>query len=117
MAENNDFSLERELYENCAEVANTLEDAFVHGKSDDWMKDVLDVDFIVASDGVCRDAKVYFGLGGPTVWVDTAEREVIGCWGMERSNVVLTESVAEWISALCAEEFDAMMVCRYGRRA
>ena len=55
----------------------------------DYLSDVLDFEITVNSQMQFSYCKVYITLGGPTVWIDTADREIKIAWGGGRDSIYL----------------------------
>lgn len=55
----------------------------------DYVSDVLDTEYILDSNFTLIGARLYITLGGPTIYVDTHDNEVVGHWG--------TEQVTRWL--------------------
>ena len=47
----------------------------------DYFSDVLDIHYLVNSDGSYRHARICIALGGPTAWIDTRTEELEVAWG------------------------------------
>lgn len=115
--ENMESKTEKQHDENwqyCKDIALQL-DEIVGGRAHnedgepidlgDWMNDeVLDITYLIASDGSYEHCKLYVTLGGPTVWVDTHEREVKLSWGSEKASYPLLwetrDCIDEWVSEI-----------------
>ena len=50
----------------------------------DYLNDALDYEFTIDSRKEYKSAKIWITLGGPNVWIDTAERVVKLAWGTDR---------------------------------
>ncbi len=61
----------------------------------DWLMDALDIDYRVASDGVCVGCRVWVTLGGPSVWLDTEDASFHGAWGGEKYTLPIPYAVAQ----------------------
>ena len=61
----------------------------------DWLMDALDIDYRVASDGVCIGCRVWVTLGGPSVWLDTEDAAFHGAWGNEKYTQLIPYAVAK----------------------
>ena len=46
----------------------------------DYLSDALDIQYVVGSDRQYRSARMAVGFGGPNVWIDTRDRELIVTW-------------------------------------
>ena len=49
----------------------------------DYLTDVLDIEYIIGSDGGYRGARILVAFGGPNIWVDTKSMTVDGSWWMD----------------------------------
>lgn len=96
------MSTDNQLKENCEYIADMLSNADKYAamrKEDmgddfdenehtgawDWLSDVLDINYLVNSDGTFRSAKVLVAFGGPNIWVDFEDMQVKGYWWSERA--------------------------------
>ena len=50
----------------------------------EWMEDTYDIRYLVDSSKRYLGAEIMCAGGGPTIWVDTFDREVKGYWGADR---------------------------------
>lgn len=55
----------------------------------DYLADVLDYEITINSQMEYKSAKIWVTLGGPNVWIDTAERAVKLAWGTDRAEYAL----------------------------
>ena len=55
----------------------------------DYLADVLDYEITIDSRLEYKSAKIWVALGGPNVWIDTAERAVKLAWGTDRAEYAL----------------------------
>lgn len=55
----------------------------------DYLADVLDYEITIDSRLEYKSAKIWVTLGGPNVWIDTAERAVKLAWGTDRAEYAL----------------------------
>lgn len=69
----------------------------------DWINDVLDFEFVVDSRKNYVSAKIYVTLGGPTVWVDTAEKAVKLAWGPDCEEYLIGWDAAEQLDDIMAD--------------
>ena len=51
----------------------------------DYLDDVLDIKYIVGSDGTYYGAEIMVTFGGPNIYVDTRDNTVYGYWGSDRA--------------------------------
>ena len=82
------------LYEN-GDIED--EDGETYGVAEWFSFEVLDNEYTFSSNMEYLGARIYVTLGGPTVYVDTRNREIVCHWG--------TETVKRW----CPSEFCDML--------
>lgn len=46
----------------------------------DYLSDVLDIEYVISSDGEYRGARVLVAFGGPNIWINTRTQQVEGYW-------------------------------------
>lgn len=63
----------------------------------DYLADVLDYEFTIDSRKEYKAAKIWVTLGGPNVWIDTAERAVKLAWSTDREEYLLDWDVCDEI--------------------
>jgi len=66
----------------------------------DYLSDILDFEF--------SGRKVWVTLGGPNVWIDTAEHEIKLAWGGERESLYLDYEICDEIDGY----FEELYNCR-----
>ena len=74
--------------------------------------EVLDFDIMIGSDWEYESCKLYVTLGGPNVWIDTAEKAVKLAWGTDREEYGLDWDVCDEIDQYWAETYE----CERGGR-
>lgn len=67
----------------------------------DYLADVLDYEITIDSRLEYKSAKIWVTLGGPNIWIDTAEKAVKLAWGTDRA-----EYLVDWDAC---EEIDEYM--------
>lgn len=70
--------------------------------------DALDIEVTRSLNGDYRGARIYLTIGGPNVWLDTADRELQGVWGGKPVNMFVPYDVCEEIDA-AIEEYAACL--------
>ena len=50
--------------------------------------------------------KVWITLGGPNIWIDTAEREIKLAWGGERESIYLDSDICDEIDSYFEEIYN-----------
>ena len=63
----------------------TVSDDFEQLSIYDYLADVLDYEITIDSRLEYKSAKIWVTLGGPNVWIDTAEKAVKLAWGTDRA--------------------------------
>lgn len=69
----------------------------------DWINDALDFEYTIDSQRQYKAAKIWVTLGGPNVWVDTAERAVKLAWGTDRAEYLLDWDTCDELDNIMAE--------------
>ena len=72
----------------------------------DYLNDVLDYEFTIDSQKEHKSAKIWITLGGPNVWIDTAERAVKLAWGTDREKYALDWDVCNEIDEIMREIYE-----------
>ena len=72
----------------------------------DYLNDVLDYEFTIDSNKDYKSAKIWITLGGPNVWIDTAERAVKLAWGTDREEYALDWDVCEEIDCIMQDIYE-----------
>lgn len=76
-------SLEQNRFENGPEDVGAYE----------WLKDALDIRYIVGQDGKLISGQVLVAFGGPNIWVNFDDGEVVGYWGGDKVRVPFTDNL------------------------
>ena len=74
----------------------------------DYLSDCLDYEITINSSMEYRSCKVWITLGGPNVWLDTADQEIKLAWGNERDSIWLPSEFCEEIDSY----FEELYNCR-----
>ena len=64
---------------------------------DSYFENVLDINYTIHSDGDFKSCRVAISLGGPNIYIDTADREVQGYWGFDRYFAYLDNDICDSI--------------------
>lgn len=92
--------------EYCKRIAKEIEEYAAGKMADDdgnelslydYLNDILDYEFTIDSQKEYKSAKIWVTLGGPNVWIDTAERAVKLAWGTDREEYLLDQDVCNEI--------------------
>lgn len=92
--------------EYCKRIAKEIEEYAAGKMADDdgnelslydYLNDILDYEFTIDSQKEYKSAKIWVALGGPNVWIDTAERAVKLAWGTDREEYLLDQDVCNEI--------------------
>ena len=59
----------------------------------EYLKDVLDIQWITNQDKTYRGARVLVAFGGPNIWVNTQSSEVEGYWWLDKANALFTDNM------------------------
>ena len=68
----------------------------------DYIAEALSIEYILDSEFTLIGARLYVALGGPTIYVDTRDNEIVGHWG--------TEKVVRWLPFEIADEMNDTLV-------
>jgi len=89
-AKRKEETCEAQLRRMCKNIANDITDGLKiddtsgQGTVSEWMEDVYDIRYLVASDKTYLGARLMVAGGGPTIWVNTWTNEVEGSWAGDR---------------------------------
>ena len=72
----------------------------------DYLNDVLDYEFTIDSQKEYKAAKIWVTLGGPNIWIDTAEKAVILAWGTDREKYPLDWDVCDEIDEIMQDIYE-----------
>lgn len=72
----------------------------------DYFSDVLDFDYTVNRFKEYSSVKIWIGLGGPNVWIDTADSYVRLAWGCNKEEYPLSYYVRDEIDAIFEEYYN-----------
>lgn len=72
----------------------------------DYLRDVLDIRYVIASDRTYRDAEICIGLGGPNVWIHTATKTVEVWWAFEHASRPLPSSYVDALDEAAQEAWE-----------
>ena len=50
----------------------------------DYLQDVLDIQYIVDSQGEYLGARILVAFGGPNIWIDTLNQRIEGAWWQDK---------------------------------
>ena len=59
----------------------------------DYLEGVLDIEYVVGSDGEYRGARVLVAFGGPTIWINTRTNTVEGGWWEESARAHFDDEI------------------------
>lgn len=59
----------------------------------DYLRDALDIEYIVNGKGEYLGARVLLAFGGPNIWVDTRRGIVEGAWWGEHATVSFQDNI------------------------
>ena len=101
--------------EYCKRIAKEIEECAAGKMVDDenqislydYLFDVLDYEFTIDSRKEYVSAKIWVTLGGPNVWIDTAERAVKLAWGADREEYPLDWDVCDEIDGIMQEIYES----------
>ena len=59
----------------------------------DYIRDALDIEYIIGSDGDYRGARVLVSFGGPNIWINTKRSVVEGYWWGDNCEFSYTDNI------------------------
>lgn len=65
-----------------------------------YFADVLDYEYTINSRKEYSSVKVWLTLGGPNIWIDTADKELHGAWGNNRASVYVGNDICQEIDSI-----------------
>ena len=71
----------------------------------DYFSDVLDFEYTISSRKEYRSVKIWITLGGPNVWIDTADSYVRLAWGSDKEEYPLSYYIRDEIDAIFEEYY------------
>jgi hypothetical protein len=101
--------------EYCKRIVDELEAIYNGTETDengeeitlwDYFSDVLDFDFTVNRFKEYISARIWIGLGGPNVWIDTDDSCVRLAWGSDREEYPLSYDVRDEIDSIFEEYYN-----------
>lgn len=92
--------LNDEEQEELAELKKRLEQGDSFSLYDYVVREALDVEYTISSNGDMLGVRIYVTIGGPTVYIDTRDRVVRAHWGFDRDECYISYSTAEAIDDL-----------------
>ena len=89
----------------------TVSDDFEQLSIYDYLADVLDYEITIDSRLEYKSAKIWVTLGGPNVWIDTAEKAVKLAWGTDREEYPLDWDVSAHLDEVLEGAYNARRGC------
>ena len=80
-----------EIKSHVKSIAKDITDAKY--TAEEYLKDVLDIQWITNQDKTYRGARVLVTFGGPNIWVNTQSSEVEGYWWLDKANALFTDNM------------------------
>ena len=102
----------REYCKNIAEELQRIQNGEVLNDDDepmtlyDYFSDVLDFEYTISSRKEYKSVKIWVGLGGPNVWIDTNDSYIRLAWGSDREEYPLSYYVSEEIDSIFEEYYN-----------
>ena len=89
---------EEQLRRMCKSIADSISspgdgDRTYPTTAYDWMEGTYDIRYLVNSRKEYLGAEILVAGGGPTIWVDTWDKEVKGYWGADRVNIMFADNL------------------------
>ena len=90
---------EEQLRRMCKNIADSIsdglkiDDASGTGTVTEWMEGTYDIRYLVDREKHYLGAEILVAGGGPTIWVDTWDKEVKGYWGADRVTCPFADNI------------------------
>ena len=72
----------------------------------DYFADALDFEYTITSSKEYKSVKIWVTLGGPNVWIDTADSSINLAWGTDREYYHLIPSINDEIDRIFEEYYN-----------
>lgn len=59
----------------------------------EWLEDALDIRYITSRDKEYISAQVLVAFGGPNIWVNFDDKEVVGYWGGDKERAPFNDNL------------------------
>ena len=88
-----------QLRRMCKNIADSISDGLKvddtsgTGTVTEWMEGTYDIRYLVDREKRYLGAEILVAGGGPTIWVDTWDKEVKGYWGTDRVNIMFADNI------------------------
>lgn len=73
----------------------------------DYTADALDVEYILDSSFSLLGVRLWVTLGGPSIYIDTREGEVVGHWGADTARAWVPSEICDEINEIFDEVYTA----------
>ena len=83
---------EEQLRRMCVGIADSITSPDEQSAGE-WMEGTYDIRYLVNQDKSFLGAEILCAGGGPTIWVDTFDREVKGYWGGDRVTIGFADNL------------------------
>lgn len=101
------------LYKNCKMISEELDEIaengfYTHDDEDDedgeyYFDDVYGTDYVFRSGVGLVGVRIMVACGGPNIYIDSYNEEVVGYWGSDEERYPIRHSVADEITAAFEE--------------
>ena len=71
----------------------------------DWFLDMMDINYIIDSYGKYKGVRLTLFLGGPNIFLDTINCELVGSWGGEEYSIPLDYKITEFVDNMYEQQF------------
>lgn len=71
----------------------------------DWFLYMMDINYIIDSYGKYKGVRLTLFFGGPNIFLDTINCELVGSWGGEEYSVPLDYKITEFVDNMYEQQF------------
>lgn len=76
----------------------------------DWFLYMMDINYIIDSYGKYKGVRLTLFLGGPNIFLDTINCELLGSWGGEEYSIPLDYKITEFVDNMYEQQFMGIRV-------
>lgn len=99
-------TFEQECNEHLENIAADIKTAYEEGTLVEYFEDCLDIEYRCDASKRYRSVEICIACGGPSIYLDTAEKELRLYWGLTECHYDLPYEVCEEIDSLFEEYFN-----------
>ena len=93
-----------QLRRMCKNIADSITNPGEQESAGSWMEDTYSIRYLVDHEKRYLGAEILCAGGGPTIWVDTFDKVVNGCWGGDKVYVSFADNLG--LDDYCGDLYD-----------